>query len=51
VYRGTLAELGGMARSDTNFSRGEITVVVEGAPRAAADAAPRTALDHTLTIC
>jgi 16S rRNA (cytidine1402-2'-O)-methyltransferase len=50
VYRGTLTELGDMARRDTNFSRGEITVVVEGAPRAAADASPRAALDNTLSI-
>jgi 16S rRNA (cytidine1402-2'-O)-methyltransferase len=50
VYRGTLAELGAQARSDSNFTRGEITVVVEGAPRAAADAAPRAQLDDTLKI-
>ena len=35
VYRGTLAELAAQARSDPNFTRGEITVVIEGAPRAA----------------
>jgi 16S rRNA (cytidine1402-2'-O)-methyltransferase len=35
VYRGTLAELAAQARSDSNFSRGEITMVIEGAPRAA----------------
>ena len=50
VYRGTLAELAGLARSDANFTRGEITVVVEGAPRAAAEAAPRAQLDATLTV-
>jgi 16S rRNA (cytidine1402-2'-O)-methyltransferase len=50
VYRGTLAELGTQARSDSNFTRGEITVVVEGAPRAAADAAPRAQLDETLRV-
>ena len=33
-----------------NFTRGEITVVVEGAPRAAADAAPRAQLDATLIV-
>jgi len=49
VYRGTLAELAAQARSDANFTRGEITVVVEGAPRAA-DAAPGIALDATLTV-
>jgi 16S rRNA (cytidine1402-2'-O)-methyltransferase len=31
VYRGTLAELAAQARSDANFTRGEITVVIEGA--------------------
>jgi 16S rRNA (cytidine1402-2'-O)-methyltransferase len=49
VYRGTLAELSAQARSDSNFTRGEITVVVEGAPRTA-DAAPGAALDATLTV-
>ena len=32
VYRGTLGELAVQARSDANFTRGEITVVMEGAP-------------------
>jgi len=50
VYRGTLSELATQARSDANFTRGEITVVVEGAPPAAEDAAPRAQLDATLTI-
>jgi 16S rRNA (cytidine1402-2'-O)-methyltransferase len=50
VYRGTLVELAAQARSDSNFSRGEITVVIEGAPRAAAADAPRAQLDATLTI-
>ena len=49
VYRATLAELAAQARSDANFTRGEITVVVEGAPRVAADA-PRAELDATLTV-
>ena len=49
VYRGTLAELAAQARSDSNFTRGEITVVVEGAPRAT-EAAPGAALDATLTV-
>jgi 16S rRNA (cytidine1402-2'-O)-methyltransferase len=43
-------ELATQARSDANFTRGEITVVVEGAPRATDDAAPRAQLDSTLTI-
>jgi len=50
VYRGTLAQLAAQARTDANFSRGEITVVVEGAPRAAAEDVPRAELDATLTI-
>jgi 16S rRNA (cytidine1402-2'-O)-methyltransferase len=49
VYRGTLADLAAQARSDSNFTRGEITVVVEGASRATA-AAPGAALDATLTV-
>jgi 16S rRNA (cytidine1402-2'-O)-methyltransferase len=32
IYRGTLAELATRARGDTNFQRGEITIVVHGAP-------------------
>ena len=50
VYRGTLAQLATQARSDANFSRGEITVVVEGAARAAAEDTPRVQLDATLTV-
>src|SRR5687768_7891065 len=50
VYRGTLAELAAQARGDANFSRGEITMVVEGAPRATVEDAPRAQLDATLTV-
>ena len=50
VYRGTLAELALQARSDANFTRGEITVVVEGAPHIAEVEAPRVQLDATLTV-
>jgi 16S rRNA (cytidine1402-2'-O)-methyltransferase len=32
IYRGTLAELAEQAHADTNFQRGEITLVVHGAP-------------------
>jgi 16S rRNA (cytidine1402-2'-O)-methyltransferase len=32
IYRGTLADLAAQARGDTNFQRGEITLVVHGAP-------------------
>lgn len=35
VYRGTLGELAARARTEPNFQRGEITLVVAGAPRAA----------------
>lgn len=49
VYRGTLAELALAARRDSNFTRGEITVVIEGAaPVPAADSA-RITLDAALT--
>ena len=48
VYRGTLVELAAIARSDANFARGEITVVVEGAaPAPVADGA-RVTLDAAL---
>ena len=50
VYRGSLAQLAVQARADANFSRGEITVVVEGAPRATAEDEPRVQLDATLTV-
>ena len=49
VYRGTLGELLGLARGDANFARGEITVVVEGAPRAAADSTQEQ-IDATLKV-
>jgi 16S rRNA (cytidine1402-2'-O)-methyltransferase len=49
VYRGTLSELVILARGDANFTRGEITVVVEGAPRTAADTS-QIQLDATLTV-
>jgi 16S rRNA (cytidine1402-2'-O)-methyltransferase len=37
VYRGTLSELAARAAQEENFARGEITVVVHGAPPAATD--------------
>jgi len=49
VYRGTLATLCVQARSDANFTRGEITLVVEGAARASIDPA-RAQLDATLQV-
>src|SRR5690242_954958 len=48
VYRGTLGTLAAQARSDANFARGEITVVVAGAERVAADR--RAGLDATLGV-
>jgi 16S rRNA (cytidine1402-2'-O)-methyltransferase len=50
VYRGTLAQLAVLARSDTNFTRGEITVVIEGAAPAPATAASRITLDAALIV-
>ena len=32
IYRGTLAELTAQAQGDANFQRGELTIVVQGAP-------------------
>jgi 16S rRNA (cytidine1402-2'-O)-methyltransferase len=49
VYRGTLGELATLARSDSNFTRGEITVVVEGAAPAPVAEATRITLDAALT--
>jgi 16S rRNA (cytidine1402-2'-O)-methyltransferase len=48
VYRGTLATLVAQSRSDANFARGEITVVVAGAGRAVDPG--RAQLDATLTV-
>jgi len=48
VYRGPLATLAAQARTDANFARGEITVVVSGAERTVAD--PRAQLDATLAV-
>ena len=50
VYRGSLAELAAQARSDSNFARGEITVVVEGAPRRPDGDQARERLDATLAV-
>ena len=49
VYRGTLQSLAEQARGDTNFTRGEITLVVAGAVRGAVDPA-RAQLDATLAV-
>jgi 16S rRNA (cytidine1402-2'-O)-methyltransferase len=46
VYRGSIAQLLEISGNDANFARGEITVVVAGAPDAAPDDAfVRRALD------
>jgi 16S rRNA (cytidine1402-2'-O)-methyltransferase len=41
IYRGTLAELGAQAKADANFARGEITLVIGGAPPAALSVDPQ----------
>jgi 16S rRNA (cytidine1402-2'-O)-methyltransferase len=38
VYRGTVSELAALAKTEPNFTRGEITLVVHGAPEAAGKA-------------
>jgi 16S rRNA (cytidine1402-2'-O)-methyltransferase len=50
VYRGTLGELAAQARADSNFSRGEITLVVQGALAEPAAQAGDSRLDETLTV-
>jgi len=49
VYRGTLATLVAQSRTDANFARGEITVVVAGAEANAKDSG-RAQLDATLQV-
>lgn len=50
VYRGTLGELAAQARADSNFSRGEITLVVQGMPAEPAAEAGDSRLDETLAV-
>jgi 16S rRNA (cytidine1402-2'-O)-methyltransferase len=50
VYRGTLAELAALAKQDPNFTRGEITAVIEGAARQSSVEDPAVALDATLKV-
>jgi 16S rRNA (cytidine1402-2'-O)-methyltransferase len=50
VYRGTLAELAARAQADSNFSRGEITVVIEGAVLDAREESSGERLDATLRV-
>jgi 16S rRNA (cytidine1402-2'-O)-methyltransferase len=47
VYRGSLAELSARAAQDSDFSRGEIVLIVAGSSRAA-DAPDEAALDRVL---
>ena len=49
IYRGTLAELAALAQADANFRRGEITLVVSGAPSAAVSVDPQL-LKRTVTL-
>jgi 16S rRNA (cytidine1402-2'-O)-methyltransferase len=49
-YRGTLAELAARAAKDENFTRGEITLLVSGAPAATAAQADAGQLRRTLDI-
>ena len=50
VYRGTLAQLLERAGADENFTRGEITLVVAGAPVAAAREADPATLRRTVDL-
>jgi 16S rRNA (cytidine1402-2'-O)-methyltransferase len=50
VYRGTLAELAARSRDDANMSRGELVLVVGGAPAESDAAAESRAALHTLEL-
>jgi len=50
LYRGTLAQLAARAAAEANFSRGEITLVVEGAAPAAAAATDSAELRRVVDI-
>lgn len=50
VYRGTLAELSQLAREDANVARGEITLVVAGAPAVAASAVAPAELGRIVAL-
>lgn len=50
VYRGTLAELSRRAREDANVARGEITLVVAGAPDVAASAVAPVELGRIVAL-
>ena len=50
IYRGTLAQLGALAAEDENFARGEITLIVAGAPPAAVAPAQAAQLRRTVDL-
>jgi 16S rRNA (cytidine1402-2'-O)-methyltransferase len=49
TYRGTLGELVELAKGEPNFARGEITIVVQGAP-ASNDAVDAQALERAVSL-
>ena len=49
VYRGTLAALAAQCATDANMTRGEIVLVVAGAPRLQDEEADALAAERTLT--
>jgi 16S rRNA (cytidine1402-2'-O)-methyltransferase len=49
VYRGTLSELTALAKTEPNFARGEITLVVHGAP-ATQEKADSVELERVMTL-
>jgi len=50
VYRGTLEQLAAAALSDPNFTRGEITLMIEGLPAAADTGGDRALLTRALKL-
>jgi 16S rRNA (cytidine1402-2'-O)-methyltransferase len=50
VYRGALGELAAAAAADPNMARGEITLIIEGAKRAAAGGADSELLTRALQL-
>lgn len=50
VYRGTLGELSQRARADANVARGEITLVIAGAPEVAASAVAPEELSRVVAL-
>jgi 16S rRNA (cytidine1402-2'-O)-methyltransferase len=50
LYRGSLGELLQQSQAEENFARGEITVVVQGAPLTASDGVDEARLRHTVDV-